>query len=349
MARVRRSAAEERARQITLRLDDIRSQLATKTRDHYADEETFQRQRRRVQELADELEAELSVLRCPGEYNELPVAIVADELGLTYRQVRNLIKSGEIEAAGRAAHERVSREELARVAGLGPAELLRLASQESAEIFEEAAPRLQEGDVEYSERALRRLNARGGWQEAYAPAFIVGLEIVKREFDSALSSVRLIYELRNPLKRAAALACLGRLLKGMKPEGGDVQSFRERLLRIVESGSVKAGIFDKGSLELSDDKAGEIQRHAMYLAAAVRTELRKYQSRHKYAKRESSAEIPYREFNLLLRDILYTALYAEASYDESAVSRAYVEVIKKVMPAKYRPAVLLITPPMDEE
>lgn len=319
MVRVRRSAAEERARQITRQLDGIRSQIATKTRDRYADEKTFQRQRRRVQELADELEAELSILQCPGEYNELPVAIVADELGLTYKQVRSLIKSGEIEASGRAAHERISREELERIAAVGPTELLRLAGQESGEIFAEAAPRLQEGDVKYSERVLRRLNARGGWQEAYAPAFLVSLEIIKGEFDSALSSVRLIYELRNPLKRVAALTCLGRLLKGMRPEGGGAQAFRESLLKVVESGSVRAGMLDRISLELPDEKEGELQRRAMYLSSAVRTELRKYQSRHKHLKREPSAEIPYREFNLLLRDILYTALYAEASYEESVV------------------------------
>lgn len=349
MARVRRSAAEERAHQITLRLDGIRSQLATKNRDHYADEKTFQRQRRRVQELADELEGELSILQCPGEYNELPVAIVADELGLTYRQVRNLIKSGEIEAAGRAAHERVSREELARVASLGPAELLRLAAQESAEIFAVAAPRLQEGDVEYSERALRRLDARGGWQEAYAPAFLTGLEIVKGEFDGALSSVRLIYEMRNPLKREAVLTCLGQLLKGIRLERGDAQAFCERLLGIVERGSLKAETFDRISLELPGEKAGELHRRAMYLASAVRTELRKYQSRHRHIKRKSSVEVPYRQFNLLLRDILYTALYAEASYDESAASKAYVEAIKKGMPAKYQPVALLIAYPESDD
>ena len=107
-----KSEVEKRREQIGLQLDRVRLRLTQKADGHYVNEGTYRFQRRRATQLLSELEEELSMLSCPGEYAELSVATVADELGLTYKQVRSLIKSGEIEATGSAARERVSRTEM---------------------------------------------------------------------------------------------------------------------------------------------------------------------------------------------------------------------------------------------
>lgn len=210
-----KSEVEKRIEQISLQLDRVRLRLAQKSNGRYANEGTYMYQRRRTAQLIAELEDELSMLSCPGEYAELTVATVADELGLTYKQVRSLIRSGEVEATGTAGHERISRVEMGRIAVLGGAELLRLGRQEPAVIFEEAAPRLQAGDLEFSERVYRRLEGRGAWGETYAPAFLFCLEIAKGEFENARDTIRLIRECAEPFKVAATMGCTRKLLTGM--------------------------------------------------------------------------------------------------------------------------------------
>lgn len=224
------SEVEKRKSQLGRQLDRARLRLALMSRARYANEGTYKYQRRRACQLVVELEDELSMLSCPGEYAELTVATVADELGLTYKQVRSLMKSGEIEATGNVAHERVSRAEMERVATVGAAGLLRLGRQASAEIFEEALSRLQNGDLELSEKAYRRLRGRGALVEAYAPAFLLCLEIAKCDLESARDSLRLIQECEDPFKRTAMIALVRRLLTGIPPKEADAQEFCKQLL-----------------------------------------------------------------------------------------------------------------------
>lgn len=139
------SAVDKRKLEITRQLEHLRSQLAKKSPASYANENIYRRQLARSRELISELEGELLILNDPGEYDELPSAVVADELGLNCDQVRGLIKLGEIAATGDPAHERINRGELERIINLGVPELLRLGREESVEIFEQATPHLQSG------------------------------------------------------------------------------------------------------------------------------------------------------------------------------------------------------------
>src|SRR3712207_6935161 len=58
------------------------------------------------------------------------------------------------------SHERVCRRELERIIAMGVPALLRLGEEEPAEIFEQAIPDLQNGDLEAAKRAYRRLEDR---------------------------------------------------------------------------------------------------------------------------------------------------------------------------------------------
>ncbi len=212
----KRSAVADRRGRIIQQLDRLRSRLVKKSPSSYRSEKLYRLQSNRSRELISDLEDELLILNCPGEYEELPIAVVADELGLEYAQVRNLIKRGEIRAAGRAAHERINRSELERIAAVGVPELLRLSQQECAEIFEQALPHLQRGDVEAAKRAYQRMEARQSWRGPYAPAFLVGLELANGEIDAALSSFKLILEYEDPLRRIVIMHYLGRVLRGVR-------------------------------------------------------------------------------------------------------------------------------------
>jgi hypothetical protein len=249
------SEVKKRREQINGQLDRVRLRLALKSAGRYTNEGTYKYQRRRADKLIAELEDELSMLAWPGEYAELAVATVADELGITCKQVRGLIKSGEIEATGNAAHERISRTELERIAVLGAAELLRLARQESADIFKEAVPHLQSGDLELSERAYRRLKGRGAWGEAYAPTFLLCLEIVKGEFESARDSIRLIQECNDPFERAAIVDCLRRLLTEMHYMSNIARKFCEPLLMGAKMSAPPARGTNRFTSEYSNEGA----------------------------------------------------------------------------------------------
>lgn len=241
----KRSGVEIRREQIRQQLDRLRTRLAKITPAHYANAETYWRQLKRSRELISELEMELLMLACPGEYDELPAAVVADELGLTYEKVRSLIKLGEIAATGKVAHERVCRGELERIIDMGVPALLHLGEEEPAEIFEQAIPYLQNGDLEAAKRAYRRLEARQSWRGPHAPAFLVGLELATGEFDGALSSIKLMCEYEDPLWKVVTMTYLRRLLRGMVMKESGAYELRDQLITlangIVAPSSEKSG------------------------------------------------------------------------------------------------------------
>lgn len=337
-----RSAVENRRNYITQQLDRLRSQLVKKSPSHYANEKAYRRQSKRSRELISELEGELLMLDCPGEYDELPAAVVADEMGMTYEQVRSLIKLGEIAAAGKTAHERIARGELERLATMGVPELLRFSRQESAEIFEQAIPHLQSGDLETATRAYRRLDARLSWQGPYAPAFLVGLELAKGDLDGALLSIKLIYECEDPLRQIPIMTYLRRLLRGMKLKENGAQELCDQLIIIADGFFTKYERFENH--ELKQPKRNNIvklQQQAMYITVSVINELRRCGSYDGRLIASSSPQILEEEISQRIRNAIYTALYAEFFYDASAVSRLYVDLMRSIIPKSYQPANLL--------
>jgi hypothetical protein len=332
-----RSAVEKRIQQVSQQLDDARLQLARKTRGRYANEGAYIYHRRRSQELIAELEDELSMLTCPSEYDELAVATAADELGVTFEQVRLFIKAGEIEVTGKPAHERISRAEMERIAALGTAELQRQWEQESAEIFAEAVPHLQAGNLELAERASRRLNARRDWRDVYASVFLLGLKLTKGEIEDAQSGIRSIQEYEDPIKRTLALTHLRQLLTGVQFTDGSAQTICDHLLASVSGTAPLVRQRNKPSPKQPTEQEDELQRRATYLVTAMQLELRK----HNRPKSKLLSELRDEKFNLLLHSVIYTALYAEATCQESEESMKYFARTNSMTSIKNRRIVLL--------
>lgn len=153
--KVRRPPVEERREQIGRESEKLGAEFEKKTRRQYKTDEGFESWRERQREKIAELRDELSVLEDPSSYNEIPLAIVAEELGLTLSEI-NSIACDDLMEISTQTHSfpgsRITRSELARLHEVGAEELLRLANQELDEIFEDAIRYFHAGDIERAER-----------------------------------------------------------------------------------------------------------------------------------------------------------------------------------------------------
>jgi hypothetical protein len=272
----------------------------------YPNENVYNRQLKRRRDLRDELEEELLILNCPGEYSELLVAIVADE--------------------------RISRAELERITTTDVRTLLLRADEESAEIFEQAIPLLLDGDLEAAKLAYRRLEGRENWLAPYAPAFIVGLELASGDPEGALFSIKLINEHEDLRQRLAIKSNLRRLLQGMMLKDERCQELRDQLMLSEGNTIRKRHKTDR----LPDDKHEDsLQRQAIYLTTAVVRELLK--NRPGGEQPRSSGQETYR----IIQNAIYTALHAEAFHEGSLSSRSYFDKLRGMIPESYPLAKLL--------
>jgi hypothetical protein len=332
--RIRRPAVEVRRGQIYKQLDKLREEQATKTRKHYKSDHGYEQAHNRRADLIDRLEQELSILDDPGEYNELPIAVVADELGLTINEVSGMIGGGEILTPDEGEHGRVTRDELARLAEIGTEELKRLSGQEASDIFEQAVPLLQRGKIELAEREYRRLEARDTCIGQYAYAFWIALDLAKGEYDLSWN-IRFINDM-NPTERAATLAYLGRILKGMELKEHGAKVIAEHLLAICEGSDPyndpESSYFErKQHYKRMDDD----QQRSMYIATVVLNAIERSRVKNIF----SSWRMP--KLESVVRNAVYTALYAESTYEESAASKMFVDMVRAQIPKWYTPAKLL--------
>jgi hypothetical protein len=342
----KRSAVEIRRAQISRQLEHLLSGLVGSNRARYADEGTHRHRTKRSHELISELEGELLMLDCPGEYYELPIAVVADELGLTYERVRSLIKLGEIEVTGRPAHERICRSELERVATAGVPELLRLSREEPVEIFKWAVPHLQSGDLKAARKAYRRLEARQSWRGPQAPAFLVALELASGELDGATSSMKLIYEHEDPLWRVMVMTYLARVLRMMTLKEEGARELRDQFLMLAEGDAARRKGFESPRPRRQRRKSlDELQRRAIYLTTSVVSELRKHKLCGAYLMADAPLQTLEDEACQIIRNTIYTALYAETFYENSSACRMYADLTGSMIPKSYPPASLLKTLP----
>lgn len=114
----------------------------------------------------------------------------------------------------------------------------------------------------------------------------------------------------------------------------------------------KVDPFDKGywggkQVGMSLD---EHQKHAMFLATAVKRALDKYKFLRQfkvYGGRTS--EMREEEFEGVIRDALFTALQAEGTYYDSAASKLYVDRLVASLPKWWVPAELLGPLPLRTE
>jgi hypothetical protein len=340
---------ELRKQQIYKALDKLKEEAATKTRRHFKSDEGFEESKRRRSEKVAELDAELAILEDPGEYEELPFAVVAEELGTSAGTVGTLVSClRELEPVDDEARcDRVTRSELERILEIGVEELLRLSEQESPEIFEEALPYFHAGNIEMAEKAYRRIKERDSWHGSHAPACELALDLLKGDLHGALDSVRHMCEMDANYKMTM-LPYTGRLLRGMRLQEHMAEALREQILLVTEGAKRNPfEYYDWWRSKKIGKHQDETQQRAMYVAAAVQNSLKRYKWVQQFKSyRDRSSRMRDEEFEGLIRDAIYTALHAEATYNESAASKKFVDTTLGMLPRWWAPAELLaLLPP----
>lgn len=337
----RRPPVAQRKEQIAREIEKLEAEYEKKTRRQFKTDEGFESWRSRNREKIAELKEEQAALEDPGRYNEIPLAIAAEELGLTLDEINSIAGDGLLEISTQTYYfsgSRITRGELARLHEVGAGELLRLANQELDEIFEDAVRYFHAGDLERAEKAAKRMDDR----RTYTPLTWVceiALDLLRGKYEDVVSSVRYICK-KDDLHETAILTNLGRVLKGMKFKEHGAEVLREQILAVTEG--AKMDPFDKGywgygkQIGMSLD---ENQKHAMFLAAAVTRALERYKyiQRFKFYNSRTS-EMREEEFEGVIKDALYTALQAESTYYESAASKMYVDKLVASLPKWWVPS-----------
>ena len=314
MSEGRPTAVELRRKEIARQLDRLRRQLSAKSSKDYQSESRYKYWRARRQALINELEEELSILDEPGEYAELPRAVVADELGISLAQVKALIDSGELEACGRSPHYRVSRREIERASVIGGAALLKRAGQDLLSIFNDAVGCIQSGDLESAEVCYKRIEARDPYPGLFEIPLRIALDLANGEYDKVLSDVEYLKD-QNHLEREMTVANLALVLSR-------VQFKEDKAKRIAEHLLAEGGATHWHRTELGYEKEHEIQNLTAYLTTVVDEMTRKF-CRTNLSDRERN------KLMTLVRDAIYTGLHASESYEVSVTSRLFVDKIQR--------------------
>lgn len=331
----------QRKEQIAREIEKLEVEYEKKTRRQFKTDEGFENWRVRNREKIAELKEELSVLEDPGPYNEIPLATVAEELGLTFDEINSIAGDNLIVISTQThyfAGSRITRSELGRLHEVGAGELLRLANQEFDEIFEDAVRYFHAGDLERAEEAAKRMDERVTYS-SHTWVCEIALDLLRGKYEEVVSSVRYICK-KDDLHETAILTNLGRVLRGMEFKEHGTEVLREQILAITEG--AKIDLFDKGywghgkQVGMSLD---ENQKHAMFLATAVTRALERYKftQRFKFYNSRTSA-MREEEFEGVIKDALYTALEAESTYHDSAASKMYVDKLVASLPVWWVPA-----------
>jgi hypothetical protein len=322
------SAVDARRRRVTRQLEALRSRLVKKCPSHYASEGAYRRQSERTRELIRELEGELLILDCPGEYEELPSAVVADELGLRPDQIKSLIGLGEIKTVGTRDHKRVDRAELGRLAELGRETLLSLSRQGVEDIFIEAVGRLKGGDYSAAERAYNRIKARETCIGNFALALEIALNLANGSYEDAGRIINFILH-EKLWDKDAICSHLGQVLRGARFKSNGSKG---EVLRLVKQ-------LDGDIIEVAKcaPKRDAIELATLYIAASVQGAVRGLIA-------ENLSPQQCDELIRLVKDSIFTALYAQAHAGTSVTSREYVADMRRKIPHFWEPLKLLEEP-----
>jgi hypothetical protein len=316
----------QRVRTITLQIARLQEQLSSKTRNNFTSDFHYRSWLEKTNDLLAELESELSVLIDPGEYDQIPPAVVAEELGITVNKVRLLIKGGEILASGKPAHEYVSRMELASACEMGVKELLRRLNQEAKEIFEESVAYLHQGQLQLAERAYRRLLARESIVGTYTLPYETALLLAQADLDEVDTRLRFIRR-TEAAERARFISNLRRILCDMNFQNEAVKAITERVLYGGEAQNVD-------SHKVFGSKLNDLQQTAMFITVVVFDEIDR--------RRKRSLQVGQREeLRGIIQSAVYSSLHALESYERFASSREFVDAIRVLMPRYYKPARLI--------
>lgn len=181
------SPIQQRQNQISNELKRLGLPKNQKKRADFKDEEKYDNWKARLAEKIQELSDEGVMLESPHLYDELPLAVAAEELGISLDKMVYLVHKKLVDASSSGyspAGRRISREELTRLAEIGPEELIRQADLSIDEVFYEGLKYLHSGDADAAEKTLERIDGFRDWGSPYSTCYEIGLALVRGELET---------------------------------------------------------------------------------------------------------------------------------------------------------------------
>ncbi len=339
----KQSPTEKRREQIEKEIANVQTQVREKTLRDFKSADDFQAFKDRRANKLYALNEELAILDRPEEYNEIPLAIVAEELGVTLADVMNFAREGLLELSSDgpvSTASKITRDELGRAIDIGVDELLRVAGQSEEEVFFDGLQLLRDRDVAAAEKCHERLWRFRGYDKPFWNCYGIGVELISGRFDELKSSLGYLGA-RDIEDLAATIPFLKAVAEAVTPVENVSAVFLERILAFTDG--IKATPFDQtfqthtGTYYYS--RMDENQRHAMFISNVVFEALGKYKFCKEFEKIRGWGSGPKQEeLERVIRNAVYTALEAEATYHESPSSKLFVDKFVELFPKRWIPA-----------
>lgn len=337
------SPIEQRRNQIEKEVERLRIPKNQKTRRDFKDEEGYIAWQERKEEKLRELREEAVMLESPGSYNEVPMAVVAAELGITLEEILQIAGEG----LARPSHEgryragcRMTRDELGRLLEIGAAELLRVANQGVEEVFEDGLRHLRAGDLEAAERTLERIDGFRNYRSGHWSAYETGVSLISGDLESVRLSLAYFGE-RDVEDLAVILPLLRSVAEAVTPADHPTTVLLEHVKAVADGIKTSPFSWTHRSYASSEyfSQMNENQRHAMFLSNVVFQAIEKYRFQKDMERiRGWRSEARKEEFERVVRNAIYTALEAENTYHESPSSKLFVDKFVELFPKRWVPA-----------
>lgn len=352
--KIKKTPTAIRREQIARELEKLELPKQQKTRRDFKSDEAFENWKQRQQQKKYELNEELSILDNPFEYNELPLALAAEELNISLDDMQAIVQEEliEINFSGEyRAGARITREELARTSGIGASELLRVAYQTAKDVFEEALEFMRAGDLPPVERALERMESfsyDSSWN--YWLALEVAVSLMRGSYEDLKNAFSFRYHEEEAI--IAILHSVRRAVEAIEPANHLCAALKERILAVTEG--KKAAPFEDSykSYETTEffSQMDENQRHSMFLTTVIMESIETYKFK-QWIKttRGKSVELKKEELERMIRNALFTALEAESTYYDSPSSKLLVDRIVELFPQRWIPAKRIALVPKKEK
>lgn len=344
---------EQRRSQIEKELEKLRLLKNQKTRKDFKSDENFENWKERQGVKFFELNEELIILSSPTEYNEIPLAIAATELGVTLNEMLQIVNEELIETSFDGEYRagaRINRDELARAVEVGADELVRIAEQPVEEVFEDGLQHLRDINVEAAEKVLERIYSFD--YRSYFPysiAYSTALDLAQGDYSSISFGFINSY---HDSDLAAILGALRRAVEIINPGDHIAAVVREQILAVAEG--KKKTPFDQsysswGGTEFFS-QMDENQRHVMMLASVVLAAIEKYNFKKRMSKWSGWASSPKdEEFERVIRNAIYTVPEAESTYHDSPTSKLFVDKYVELFPKRWALAERIVLLPKNEK
>ena len=338
-----------RRRQIEKEIARIHEQSTRKSQRDDKTVEAFSCWKRRNENKLDELYSELAILDYPDGYYEVPLAIAAAELGLTLDEMIGVVHQELTELSFKGEYLagcRITRDELARMIDFGAENLLAVARQTPAEIFETACPHVKRGEVETLQKAYDRIERNDSCINPFAIALEIGIQFIKGDIEQLRSSLDFISG-RDVEDLAAILVPLKSVVEQLNVESHPMEVIKEKILATADG--VKETPFRNTYSYYNRSKRrsqmDENQRRSLFIADVVVEALEKYKFTRSIESARSFSSGRKEEIETLISNAIFTALEAERSYQESATSRLFVDKFVELSPKWSRPPQTIVLLP----